>query len=387
MIYSLPYIALVLFYAILSCVYVTVTDDMKRNIRILCVFVYVVFFGFRGFVGDDWTIYYPVFTEDIHVGNFQEFVYSLEESPFEIGFTVLLIISKLIFDDYSFLVFLTTCINCFLLYRFLRQRVENIPLGIMLFICMGGFGMQINLLRNTISILLFVNAIEYLVERKPLPYFLLCTLALTFHLSAIIYFPLYFFFHKRAPRWVFIAIFLIGNIIFLSQIKFITPILVSIAGSLGEEYEFLVEAYTEGKLSELSKGLSIGYLERLLTGILIFCYYDKLVSIRRENAVFINSYLAYFFMFFFFSEFFVVAGRLANLFTYFYWIIWIDLLKCFSIKSNMVLFVLFLSAYSVLKIWGMTNLVTLRYDNVMFGSESYEERLYIHEKNKDDVKL
>ena len=72
---------------------------------------------------------------------------------------------------------------------------------------------------------------------------------------------------------------------------------------------------------------------------------------------------------------------------YFYWIIWIDLLKCFSIKSNMVLFVLFLSAYSVLKIWGMTNLVTLRYDNVMFGSESYEERLYIHEKNKDDVKL
>ena len=107
MIYSLPYIALVLFYAILSCVYVTVTDDMKRNIRILCVFVYVVFFGFRGFVGDDWTIYYPVFTEDIHVGNFQEFVYSLEESPFEIGFTVLLIISKLIFDDYSFLVFLT----------------------------------------------------------------------------------------------------------------------------------------------------------------------------------------------------------------------------------------------------------------------------------------
>lgn len=387
MIYSLPYIALVLFYAILSCVYVTVTDDMKRNIRFLCVFVYIIFFGFRGFVGDDWTIYYPSFVDEVHVGSFQEILFTLEEPPYELGFTVLTIISKLIFDDYVFLVLLTTLINCFLLYRFLRRRIDNIPLGIMLFICMGGFVMQINLLRNTISILLFANAIEYMVERKPWPYFLLCTLALTFHLSAIFYFPLYFFFHKRFPRWVYITIFLLGNIIFLAHVKFISPILISIAGHLGEEYEFLVEAYTEGKLSEISQGLSIGYLERVLTGVLIYCYYDKLTSMRPDNAVFINSYLAYFFMFFFFSEFSVVAGRLANLFTYFYWIIWIDLLKCFSIRNNMILFVIFLGVYSVLKIWGMTNLITLRYDNVLFGAESYEERLYIHEKHKDDAKF
>ena len=301
MIYSLPYIALVLFYAILSCVYVTVTDDMKRNIRFLCVFVYIIFFGFRGFVGDDWTIYYPSFMDEVHVGSFQEILFTLEEPPFELGFTVLTIISKLIFDDYAFLVLLTTLINCFLLYRFLRRRIDNIPLGIMLFICMGGFGMQINLLRNTISILLFANAIEYMVNRKPWPYFLLCTLALTFHLSAIFYFPLYFFFHKRFPRWVYITIFLLGNIIFLAHIKFISPILISIAGHLGEEYEFLVEAYTEGKLAEISQGLSIGYLERVLTGVLIYCYYDKLTSMRPDNAVFINSYLAYFFMFFFIS--------------------------------------------------------------------------------------
>ena len=100
MIYSLPYIALVLFYAILSCVYVTVTDDMKRNIRFLCVFVYIIFFGFRGFVGDDWTIYYPSFMDEVHVGSFQEILFTLEEPPFELGFTLLTIISKLIILKY-----------------------------------------------------------------------------------------------------------------------------------------------------------------------------------------------------------------------------------------------------------------------------------------------
>lgn len=387
MIYSLPYITLVLFYAMLSCVYTTMSDDMKRNVRIVCVFVYIVFFGFRGYVGDDWTIYYPTFADEVHVSSFQDILFTLEEEPYEIGFTILMIISKLSFDSFPFFVFFVTCINFALLYRFLRKRIDNIPLGIMLFLCMGGFGMQINLFRNTISILLFANAIEYLVNRKPIPYFLMCILALSFHLSAIIYFPLYFFFHKRFPRWFYVLVFVFGNIFFLSQIKFISPIMMSIAGQMGEEYEFLVEAYTEGKIGEINQGISIGYIERLLTGLLILCYYDKLTTMRSENAVFINSYLAYFFMYFFFSEFSVVAGRLATLFSYFYWIIWIDLLRCFTIRNNMLLFIVYLGIYSVLKMWGMTNLITLRYDNVLFGAQSYEERLYIHEKYKDDIKL
>ena len=56
-----------------------------------------------------------------------------------------------------------------------------------------------------------------------------------------------------------------------------------------------IESYTSGNLDEM-KTLSIGYLERLFTGIMIFCYYDKLYELREENKVFINLFYFIFFI-------------------------------------------------------------------------------------------
>lgn len=384
-VYSLPYIVLVLCYGGMSILYHANEDELVRQrIRWACLGLFLFFFGFRGLVGDDWTNYYPMY-ERISAHNLQDMIYAMQDTAYEPAFFFLTLFCKLISNEsYVFYTFVCCSLNLWLLYRFLRRYVENIPLGFTLFLCMGGFVMSTNLMRNSISILIFVNSIPYLIERKPLPYFSLAFLGVCFHYSSLLYFPLYFFFHKRCPRWLFIVILVVGNLIFLLNIRYLTPILLAIAARFGEVYETILQSYIEGKYADISMGISIGYLERLLTSILVLCYYDKLCQLRKENALFINCLVVYFILTFYFYEFQIIGQRLANLFVCFYWVIWADLINCFSITNNKLLYLGFVSMYSVLKIAGLTSLETLQYDNYLFGAKTYEERLYIHLKYQDD---
>ena len=98
---------------------------------------------------------------------------------------------------------------------------------------------------------------------------------------------------------------------------------------------------------------------------------------RKDNIMYINAFLMFYTIFFIFAEFAVVGGRLANLFTFCYWVLWIDLLKCISLPNNKRLFVGYLIIYCLLKIVSSTDEELFYYDNLLTGSKSYEERLYI----------
>ena len=329
MTYSFPYILLIVFLGI--CALLSYSDkteeNTKKNIAYICIAVIIFFYGFRGFIHDDWINYYPAF-QKCSWDNININLFKIQRGwNFEPGFTFLMCLCKSIIDNYIFFVFICICINTSLLV-----------------------------------------------------YFFMCLLALSFHISSIIFFPLYFFFHKKCNKWLYIILFVLGNLIFLFHIPVFMSIISLIIGSTGERLRYMIEAYSEGKMSELTTTISIGYLERLITGTLILCYYNKLVAIREENKIFINSFIAYFIMFFYLSEFQVISQRMSTLFIFAYWILWYDLPKCFSIGNNRRLFIAFLSIYCILKIIGTTNFPTAEYDNILFGTKSYEERLFIHQK-------
>jgi hypothetical protein len=130
--------------------------------------------------------------------------------------------------------------------------------------------------------------------------------------------------------------------------------------------------------------ISVGYLERLFTGLLVFFYMDKLYERRKENILFVNAILLYYMMFFLFSEFDEISLRMSYLFIFSYWVLWPELISCFSVENNRRLFSIFLYVYCIMKIIGSTNFVTAQYDNLLFGIDSYQERLYIHNRNNKD---
>ena len=379
MIYKIPCILLIVFYGVLAVVFQqTAKNTIKNNITYLSFFTFIIFFGCRGYVCDDWQSYYPAFQKcTIDNVDFNIFKYNIKWG-FEPGFTLLMLICKNIVNNFNFFVFICTCINTILLYTFFKRRIPNFPLGFLLFISFGGFIMSTNLMRNSIAILIFINALKYLEDRQFIPYMTMCLLAVTFHISAICYIPMYFILHLKINKWVYLTIFVIANIIFILHIPIFLKIVSLFLGDTGGFLEMKVQSYTEG-LNE-AKSLSIGYIERGMTGILIFCYYHKLQNIRKGNMLFINSFLVYILFAFLLSEFSEISLRMSNLFIFSYWIIWTDLIKCFYIKSNKYLFLSFVAIYCVLKMIGTTNMITSQYDNILFGAKSYEERLYIHNR-------
>ena len=385
MIYSLPYVSLILLFCFFSIYYLNNTENetKKRVISVTCVLVFVLFFGFRGFICDDWILYYPAFQKcTSEYVNFNVFSYNAKWD-FEPGFTLLMCLCKGIVDDFHFFVLICTLINVLLLLKFFRSRIDNIPFGVIVFLRVGGYVMSTNLMRNSIAILIFVNSLVFLEKRKPLQYFGLCLLALGFHISSLIYFPLYFLLNWRYNKWIYLILFIAGNVVFLFHIPVFLKIASLFLGGAEGQLQVMLESYTSGNLAEM-KTLSIGYLERLFTGILIFCYYNKLMEVRSENNVFINAYICYILTSFLFSEFSEISLRMSYLFIFSYWILWHDLIKCFAIRNNRRLFLSFIFFYFVVKMIGSTSMITSSYDNVLFGAKSYEERLYIHNRNSKD---
>ena len=380
MTYPVPYLILVALLEV--CALIVAAPSASGRTRLLSTVVAVasffLFFAFRGFIMSDWIVYYPYF---VHCSWSDIYTYTIGSVvAFEPGYTILNLVCRSVFDDYFFFQFVVCLIDTVLLLRFLRQRVDNIPLALTLFVVFSGLSIICNLMRNFIAILLFLNALPYLEERRPLPYFLMCLLAATFHMTALVYMPLYFILHRSFSKWIYLGVFIACNVVFLGKISLVMA-LVSYSG-LDEQMSEKVRVYTE--LFSNASVLSIGYLERLATGLLVFCYYDRLREINPRNSVIINALLLYFMAFFLLSEFETLSQRSGYLFVFSYWVIWIDLMKCFAITNNRKLFVSFVMFYCLLKTWSMTQLPDMQYDNVLTGMKSYQERLVIHNKTTND---
>ncbi len=374
---SFAYILLIFVFCILAFIFENTEDNtLKKRIRYSSVAIFVFFFGLRGFILSDWINYYEYFYNC-------DFSYLWEwyntQGVAEPGFSLLCLIVKSIWCNYHFFVFVCCIIDTALLLRFFDKRTDNIPLALTIYICFEGLLISTNFMRNSIAILLFLNAIDYIENRDAKKYFLIIAIAVTFHVSALLYVPLYFFLHRKCNKWIYLTVFIVCNIVFIGKISLVSTAL----GILGvdESLSMKIRAYTE--IYDKSTKISIGYLERLFTGILIFCYYNKLSDVRKENILFINAVMAYFMSFFLLSEFEVLSKRICALFAFSYWILWIDLLKCFAIENNKKLFATFIGCYCILKIGSSTMLPDFKYENLLFGIQSYQERLYYHNRTYD----
>ncbi len=381
MAYSIPYIILLTLFALCAFAY-EYTDDKRRQMIFTMVAFggFYVFFAFRGYVYTDWMSYAQILKE-LEWGDFFNVVDEKQTAVIhEPGFTLLCLICKSIVNEYAFLVFVITTIDTFLFLRFLRHwNIKNKPLVLMLFISFEGISIMFNLLRNQIAIFIFLNALEFLRDRKPLRYFLLCTIALSFHLSSILYFPLYFFLHRKINKWVYIGAFCAFFLFYISNISIALTLIkiLGLEGILGDKAEFYTEILTSSRQFSPT-----GTLEKFSLVILVFLYYESLCE--KGKHILINSSLIYFFFYFVFAEFKDFSSRLAILFVFSYWILWTELLTYLKIPNNRKIFATLLFLYCFY--------ITLRaypspiqeYDNLLFGGKNKQERLKILNKTYEE---
>lgn len=394
-IYSIPYIILFLIYFALFLWENKLRKDGSdiKIIRYLGMLVFFVFFGFRGYLDTDFAVYYPLYESAPTLSDSRgiaQFFSSVNEDyllKVEPGFKVILILLKSISPDYFLLQIVSSLIDVLFLNYFFRKYSPQYILGFIMFFIFSGLVIEINLLRNSKAIFLFIYSLQFIKERNAVKYFICNGIGLLFHTSAIFYFPLYFFLHKKfLPAFVWGA-FILGNILYLGQIKFITPIVLALGKLFGGFYSIMAEAYSKSSLYSSGYGITIGYLEKVLTFILFYKSYDKIGDYIKDEKllnIFFNLLFLFTITYLFLSEYSVLIDRMTTLFAVSYWILYPYFYAVLNRIFRMT-FTAVLLLFGVLKMYKSNNFIIRTYQNILWDKPSISRAYYIFNKHMDKI--
>lgn len=378
MIFSLPYCLAFVFILLLEfypkqCGAI----NAKYVPCILVLFFLLVFIGFRGFIVTDWVNYYPYFEENVPSffdgDKVKKFINSW---PWEKGFLLYSIAMKSICSDYFFFQFFLFLFDLIAIHITFRRYVQRkyIPLAYAIFFVFQGFVMEVNLLRNSKAIVLFMLSIPYLQNRKFLKYAVLNAIGGMFHVSGFLYIPLYFILTKNFNRKFVMFIFILGNLFFFCKIKFIALMLSTIAPFLGgTRFGSMISAYglLAGKFSSYSIG--IGFLERTFTFFIVFKFQDRILKANRDVRTFLNLLYIFLFCYLYLSEVQILIERITMLFVIGYWIVFPAVYEELS-KNRKLLFTVLLLSYGILKMLVQCDEPNYSYTNILYEEPVYSQR-------------
>lgn len=134
----------------------------------------------------------------------------------EKGYIYFLLLCKKIINSYEFNILLTSFIGLSLIMMTFK-KYTNMKLPIFLYLLFPFF-LDIVQIRFFLAMSLFVFSLKYIIERKQIKYILLIVLAISFHKTAIIYFPIYYLYNFKIKKLKIICY--LFSLIFFIFIKF-----------------------------------------------------------------------------------------------------------------------------------------------------------------------
>lgn len=171
--------------------------------------VLVLFASIRSYhVGTDGRTYVIPFISQLDVEYFQ-----LQEN-IEIGYQLLEYLLLSLTSDYFWLFFVTALIVVYCYLTIIKKYSVNYWFSVFLFITLGVYTFFFNGLRQGLAMAIFALALPYLLEKRLIPYLIICFLASLFHLTALFMIPFYFLVNLRIkPFYKILATFL-GSLLF-----------------------------------------------------------------------------------------------------------------------------------------------------------------------------
>ena len=373
--YSVPYIIIILILFYLAYRESKIVSDKKKNILInIASLLLIFFFGLRGFIQSDFQNYYPWFENLPTLWSFNKMLGTFAEN-YEPGFVLFTVICKSIFPNYFIWVFICALIDIILLRKIFKEYSCNVCLSFAIYFAIGAIIMEFNLMRNVKAILILILSTKYIREQKVWKYLLCVLIAMSFHLTSIIFIPLYFVLNKKWPKPLLICIFIACMAVLLLRISFLPTLLPLIAQILGGEYAILTESYLDMGVLDASYGISFGVIERVITFFLVFYYYGKWTDKTGNKYIYSNMVVIYFMCFSLLTEMSVLLERFAYFFALSYCIFYPNLFKSIRSSNYKVILGLFMFLVFSLKIAQQTQSIVCKYDNILFGIESFEQRL------------
>jgi len=361
--YSLPYLLIISFYLVLMVFNRFYQGVKTRNkIRFFCAFVFIIFFGCRGYIGSDWYNY----NISYELTSWNEWLIT----DYEVAFSTLVKSLKFLGFNYFSIVLVITTFQVYLFDRFINKTCKNIILPYILLIALFPV-VIIDLQRNFTSILIVMNAFLFLQRGNKRKYYLLILLAMLFHLSAVFFFFISYLNRVKFNTLVLNLLFVLGIIIYVLQIDFYTPILSVIENSVGGSIGGLINQVTREE--EVGYGISVGIVEKLFLFIIIISKYKK---VKQQNLLYVNFAVIYILIYLYFNTSQSFINRFANLFMFGY--IWYYCFIFSNIKNKLYNFYyVLIIMFCLLRTSLSYNYEIYSYKNIIFEDEDYMHRIQI----------
>lgn len=146
-----------------------------------------------------------------YVPGFKFIQYGGKET-YEKGFLLLNKIILLFTTNYQWLFIITSFIFCFFVYKAIYDQSKDIVYSIFLLLITDSYFISLNTLRQCIGVSIFLYATKYIKTRDIKRYIIWILIASTFHISALIYLPVYFLYKINIKVQIIIfAIFILAK--------------------------------------------------------------------------------------------------------------------------------------------------------------------------------
>jgi len=230
-----------------------------------------LFAGIRSFrVGTDSGTYTKDFRHSLDIYNFQF------DKLIEPGYQLLEYTLLRLTHNYFWLFFITALIVVYCYLTIIKRYSVNYWFSIFLFITLGVYTFFFNGLRQGLAMAIFALALPYLLEKRLIPYLIICFLASLFHNTALFMIPFYFLVNLRIkPIYKILATFL-GSL-------FVSRFLINYVSASNERYEGYAAADQEGG----------GYVTLGLYTILIFVIYFIIRIYKIRDKQFMQLFAFY----------------------------------------------------------------------------------------------
>lgn len=164
----------------------------------LCFLLIVFFIGFRSaYVGSmDTQMYFKIFERATHTSNLVDFLnfceveidkYLLQEGNF---YSFVWLISRITHNVHIFLVIITLIIVV-CVFNFIVYHSEDFTVSCILYICLGLMTFNMNGMRQSIAMSICLLAYGFATKKRFVPFLLTVLFAMTFHISAVVFLPVY----------------------------------------------------------------------------------------------------------------------------------------------------------------------------------------------------
>lgn len=225
-------------------------------------------------VGTDYSVYLNLQVPEIMSGDYHRV---------ELFYRYLIQFAAYLLDgrSYQMIFVLTHLLIILFIFASVRRLSWDYRWSVLILFLTGWYNFSLNIMRQCIAIAIFLYALRYIMEKKPIRYFIAITIALMFHTTAVLFYPVYFAGLIRLKKR-----YIAGLLVLCYVVKdYILLMLQKVAALLGYEKYFT----NEFNFQTMQKGL-LFYNAALLIIILFGLWYFHSETEKKMDQALLARY-------------------------------------------------------------------------------------------------